>query len=488
MPIWTRKATRLITIRSRIALGLIALFVTASFVVTAWAVNAHRERLAVISYAAKQRMLSQRIPFLANELAKTADEELRTIYRGDLQRAVKGMERRHALLSLEKPLRLPAGTRAILEEAYRSDLLPFRMQVNRFLQYARQVLDEAGKGTLAADMPQLARLTDMGGGFVLETHELIYNLLRTDALRALARYISLASALWLATLGLLILEMPLIFRPMAGQTAQNMRMLDAARLKAEKEAAEAEADRDNKIDYMRVLNHEMRTPLNAVLGMAALLRMSGLPQKQDEYACQIQDGAQQLLDLINHVLDFREIESNLVRVKLGPLSLKDELERILAIFRPLAEEKGLEMGCDVDDDLAPQYHADGMRIRQVLTYLVGNAIKFTEKGSVTLNACLAGATEGNKDLVRFEVRDTGVGVAPELRERIFKEWQQAEGTMARRYGGVGLGLAISHRLVHLMNGEIGVESADGQGSVFWFVLPLERAGEKLGRPNFREAG
>ncbi|MFP3942369.1 MAG: ATP-binding protein [Alphaproteobacteria bacterium] len=487
MPIWNRTVRRLITVRYWAALGLIAVLATAAFIVTVRTIDMHRQRVDIIDHAAKQRMFSQRIPFLANELATATDDDLRRLYRVSLAAAVRNMARRHDVLSLSEPAPMPKRTRSVLHGIYYSDLRPFDGQMDRFLQYAQELLES---GDFRPDSPRLVRLTNMGTSSLLETHELVYNLLRTEALVALERFVALAAVLWILALAVIGLEVPLFFRPMAGRTAEELRNLDRARQQAESDAATARASHEDSVTYMRLMNHEMRTPLNAVMGMASLLRMSGLPEKQDAYARQIQEAASQLFGLINHALDFRELEADLVRLRTARISPGEELDRVCAIFRPLATEKGLEIQCSADERLAPGYLADGARIRQILTHLVNNALKFTEEGSISLRVLHAGEAGAGRDLVRFEVEDTGIGVPPELREQIFREWRQAEEAMARRYGGLGLGLAIARRLVELMEGEIGVQGLDGKGSLFWFTLPLKRAeqfGEEAGDVRLRSA-
>jgi CheY-like chemotaxis protein len=230
------------------------------------------------------------------------------------------------------------------------------------------------------------------------------------------------------------------------------------------------------------MSHEIRTPLSGLLGVADLLRAEQLTDKQREYVSSIRSSGRHLLNVINDILDFSRIESGNLHVEQIDFSLPVVLERLRSLVHPMAVERGLDLRFHLSEHSPPVLKGDPTRLKQVLLNLVGNAIKFTEKGSVTLNVSSEAVTEGQLRF-RFEVRDTGIGIAPEKQAELFSAFTQADRSIARRFGGSGLGLAISKRLANAMGGEIGVNSAPGLGSVFWLEVPFE-----LGNPANLERG
>jgi two-component system sensor histidine kinase/response regulator len=255
----------------------------------------------------------------------------------------------------------------------------------------------------------------------------------------------------------------------ARDVTQNKRSAEALRLAREA----AEAANHAKSSFLARMSHEIRTPMNGVLGMTELLLETGLTSTQRKYAETVQRSGQNLLGIINDLLDFSKIEAGKLELENVDMDLRRTIEDVVDLLAERAHEKGLELACSIPADLATHVKGDPLRLGQVLTNLVGNAIKFTEQGAVVIR--VAAVEDGAKRAVmRFEVSDTGVGISPEAQTRIFEEFSQADGSTTRKHGGSGLGLAISKQLVEMMGGSIHVESALGTGSKFWFTSSFEK--------------
>jgi PAS domain S-box-containing protein len=265
-------------------------------------------------------------------------------------------------------------------------------------------------------------------------------------------------------------------------------IFERRRMEAYLEQARDAAQESNRLksEFLANVSHELRTPLNGILGMVDLLRDTQLTEEQRDLHATLNTCSQDLFKVITDILDFSKIESGILKLETSDFDLTRTVQSVFSVLEEHAQLKQLQLLVSFEPDLPRQLHGDPDRIRQVLTTLVGNAIKFTDKGTVSVTISMDASKERSV-VLRFTVKDTGIGIPEEKRKYLFQPFSQADSSSKRKHGGTGLGLAISKRIVEKMNGSIGFQSTPGQGSVFWFTVTLDlQAAEKAAAASFEK--
>ncbi len=259
------------------------------------------------------------------------------------------------------------------------------------------------------------------------------------------------------------------------RTTRKILLSDIERSAALAEAAAArqaaEAASQTKSDFLATMSHEIRTPINGIIGMTEMLRRTALTTQQQRFADTAQQSGQHLLAIINNILDFSKVEAGKVELEHIPFQVHELIDSLTALFTPIATGKGLQLHCQVAPDLPDRVLGDPVRLRQILSNLINNALKFTARGEITIRAGCVRSQE-DRDICRFEVEDSGIGISEQAQGNLFQAFVQADSSTTRRYGGSGLGLVIAKRLLDLMGGQINLHSQPGKGTLFWFELPL----------------
>jgi signal transduction histidine kinase len=425
------------------------------------------EKAAVTAALDKAQLSATEIIISLRELASTGDRQRAGPFRAEIRRADRELRAAYDNIALfiEQGW-LGAETMALLEDPLLDPLSLIQdvsMVAKPLFVYSGPYGDKAsahisvGLSLSQQILPVLARIKETEGqGLKLATQDLHY-------WSNIALY---------ATIFLVLTTGMVVFLPLEKSILKAQ-----SEVKAQRNAAQA-ASRA-KSEFLATMSHEIRTPMNGVLGMAALLQKSNLDERQAKFANIIVSSGNALLAIINDILDFSSIEAGKLEMEIAPFNIETSCSEVIELLRPQAGEKGLNIAFENTGSQPGPLLGDEGRIRQIIINLVGNAIKFTQEGSVTLSVC-AGKVQGGHVPLSIAVTDTGIGIAEDKMQRIFESFEQADNSMKRSFDGTGLGLAITRSLVRAFGGTISAVSREGEGSTFTVEVTLAADTETAG--------
>ncbi len=435
-----------LTHRYVLALSLVAMLAMCLLGLAQFSAQLADNDARLINEAGRQRMLSQRLALLAIDpgFSGTAREE-------EFETAVATFEASH------QNLQLAAALHSQLDTMYQAGPDALARRVDEFISLARAVQDS---GFAPSDVTALLSASHA----ILPDLDAATGAFERIASDRVAYFTRLEWVAFIVTIMTLVAEAVLIFRPAVRAIDRTFRALSSAR---------ETADRANaaKTEFLAQMSHEIRTPLNGVLGMTTALRDSDLTAPQRKMVNTISASGDLLLSVVNDVLDLSKIESGELELEALPVSLEQLLDWTVSAFRSACEEKGLTLQTSLERDTGDWFLGDPTRMRQILSNLVSNAIKFTTEGSVSVSIRASGS--GARQRIELCVADTGIGIAPDKLKAIFDPFSQADTSTTRSYGGTGLGLPICRRLTEMMDGSISVSSRVGYGSTFSAVIQLQ---------------
>ncbi len=475
------KAVRFIRFRYVVALILVAMMVTASFLTMQRIISQQRHFAELINVAGHQSGLANRIAFFSLLMVTSTDEDDFATARSQVGRTIRKMRDSHeALLHGSVDGNIPYLSNRNLQTLYYGDDNGLEAALHRFLETAEQVY-ASDFGEIGPESYEYVYLTTYGPHALEPMLDAAVEEYETITREAIFKVENLEQMMWIGTLFLLLLEALFIFKPLENRIRDSITRLQDTVNELESTRAQyvaarnkAESASQAKSQFLATMTHELRTPMNGVLGMSEVLSGTSLSKKQQEYVQIIVDSSESLLTIINDILDFSRLEAGKVGLEKIPFNLEQSVYDVMALLSPRCQTKSMQLILDYPPDLARNFIGDPGRLRQILFNLIGNAIKFTEKGYIQVSISVE-PRDGQRAAVVIHVEDTGIGIEPDKVKFLFRSFTQADNSTTRKYGGTGLGLTITRELVTLMGGHIAIESSPGKGSVFSVDFEFELA-------------
>lgn len=472
--------------RYTLALILLASVWTIVSIVQYKTITGERSRASVIVLAAEQAALSQRIAFLVADVAET-DLDGSVCVGGsacaELQTSVRRMRANHAFLMGRDAPRLVRPHLVPLQEIYQAGAMSFADEVDAFLNAASS-LALGDLSNLELNESNLRkRIKNSGTNTLLQTHTLLVEVLEAEATRAIQRAAAMTAFAWVVSIIILILISQRIFRPMAERLFRTFADMELAQREA-LQAAET-AERANRVrgEFLKTASHELKTPLNAIMGLAEVIRQG--EDKADQLLSEMSHASDHLLSMLNTMLDSHKLDEGKLQITRSEVALADELQAIAAIAADFTERKGLHFERCFNIPSAIRVKTDPQRLRQLCLNLLDNAARFTDEGEICFGGELIDKDGGS--VLKLTVEDTGVGIEDHRLARIFDRYSSEPSVDTAKLGGLGLGLSFSKKVVEMLDGTIDLKTEVGEGSIFTLHIPIETVSGAPSSINRRDA-